>query len=252
MPLCVYELMSTDDPRLIPLMQGGKKLDIRVKGNNALINGKSLKFSELVERSDYYSMNRFVFNSVDLFVEDKTFSIINACFNVLPWTAQSSLKVTELTAILHGNYILHIITYPETKDFESAFWLVHVPTIDQLTTNMKIDFLRKPEYLPTQGFTEKLYAPKPIINGPEKISAKKTVTLDFEYRNWNNEFKACDFPTYIKTNAGYLPKNIVEVKDGKAKIKVTALGLEKGDVINLKFSIGKFYTNAVNHTLTVI
>jgi hypothetical protein len=254
MPLGLYEMMRVDDPQLIPITQGGKKvkIDISADGSKVEICGKKLSFSDLISRSDYYPLSRFVFNSQDLFNPDQQLSIIKVCFNAYTWTNLSSLKLNELACILYSSWPIHVITYPETTSFLDAFWIVHVPTKDQLEMNMDPTYCIAPKYEPTQGHVIKLYSPKPVVHGPNTIQANQTEVVEFEYRNWNKKFVACDFDTHIKYNAGYLPKNIVKVVDGKAKVKVSALGLEPGDTITLKFSIGKVYTNAVQHTLVVI
>jgi hypothetical protein len=254
MPLCVYEMLETTDPRMANVLQRGSKLEVFINesGDEATINGKKILFSELISRSDYYPLSRFVFDSSDILNPDRNVSIIKSCFNAYTWTQLSSLKLIELAFILQMSWTTQIIMYPETKNFWDAFWLLHVPTKEQLDTNLKSTFVIAPKYEPQQKFGIKLYSPRPIISGPVEVGRDQTVVLDFEYRNWNNKFVECDFDTFIKYDAGYLPKNKIQVVNGKAKIKVTALGLEAGDTITLKFSIGKIYTNAVEHKLTVI
>ena len=254
MPLGLYELMKADDPQLISIIQNGKSLEVLISedGSKATINGKSVTFSDLISRSDYYPISRFVFAAQDVFHADKEMSIIKSCFNAYTWTQLSSMKITELASILYNSWPIHVILYPETKNFWDAYWIINVPTKDLLTTNLVPTYSIKPQYEPHKQFTINRYSPRPVVSGPNIIASGAIVDLDFEYRNWNNQFVECDFDTYIKYNAGYLPKNIVKVKNGKATVKVMAMGLDAGDTITLKFSIGKVYTNAVQHTLTVI
>jgi hypothetical protein len=254
MPLHLYEALSADDPQLIGLMQRShQKLNLRIEGKQAYFNDKQLNFDDLIRRSDYYPLSRFIFNINDILNPDRTLSIVKTCFNAYAWTQISSLKIIELACVIQGSYPIQIIIYPETESFDDAFWMINVPSRELLTCNVEPELIvEKTKYKSVQGYTRNLYAPKPIVRGPDTILSNSTVELEFEYRSWDDKFKACNFDTYIKYNAGYLPKNIISVKDGYAKAKVTALGLEPGDEITCKFSIGKIYTNAVQHTIRVV
>jgi hypothetical protein len=245
-------MLKADDPQLVTMMQSGTKLDLRIEGNAAYFNDKQVLLEDLIRRSDYYPLSRFVFDGYDLLAPNRDVSIIRSCFNAYTWTQLSSMKITELACVLRGNYPVHVILYPETKSFLDAFWLVSVPSRELLTTNIQPDWIVAPQYEPTQESTQNVYSPRPLITGPRTIGVNETIELEFEYRNWKNEFVECDFDTHIKYNAGYLPKNIVPVRGGRAKVKVTALGLEPGDKIVCKFSVGKIYTNAAYRTLTVV
>jgi hypothetical protein len=252
MALYVYELLKAEDPQLASILKSGHNLNLHIEDKVAYFNKKQVKFDDLINRSDYYPLSRFIFHSYDILNPNPDISLIKSCFNAYTWTQLSSLKITELACVIQGNFPLHIILYPETKSFLDAFWLISVPSRDLLTCNLEPDWLVAPTYEPNHGFERKIYSPRPIVTGPEAVSPNGTVELEFEYRNWRREFTPCDFDTYIKYNAGYLPRNIVKVKDGRAKVKVTALGLEPGDEITCKFSIGKVFTNAVQHTIKVV
>lgn len=252
MAIRVYELLKAEDPQLASILQCGTKLNLKIEDKVAYFNDKQVKFDDLINRSDYYPLSRFVFQGYDILNSDSNISLIKSCFNAYTWTQLSSLKITELACILQGNFPLHIIMYPETKSFRDAFWMVNVPSRELLTCNIEPDWIVAPAYEPAHGFGVNVYSPRPVVYGSTAISPNETVELEFEYRNWRGEFTSCDFDTYIKYDAGYLPRNVVQVKDGRAKVKVTALGLEPGDSITCKFSIGKIYTNAVQHTIKVV
>lgn len=254
MTLHIFETLHVDDPQLVGLMQRDhQKLNLKIEDKVAFFNDKQLNFDDLIRRSDYYPLSRFIFNIVDVLNPDRNLSIVKSCFNAYAWTQISSLKITELACVIQGNYPIHIIIYPETKSFTDAVWMVSIPTRDLLTCNIEPELIvEKTRYNPTQSYVRNMYSPKPVIYGLATISPNATIELDFEYRSWRGEFKPCNFDTYIKYNAGYLPKNIVSVVDGRAKLKVSALGLEPGDEITCKFSVGKVYTNAVQHTIKVV
>lgn len=251
MTLHVYEILK--DGHGVSPQQVEHILHLKIEDKVAHFNDKQVFFDELVKRSDYYPLSRFIFHSQDILNSNSNISLYKACFNAYAWTQISSLKIAELSSVLHGNYPLHIILYPETKSFVDALWVVNVPYRDFLNCNQEPELLiETTKYNPVQGYSRNLYSPKPVVFGPTTVKAGETVELDFEYRDRKGEFASCDFNTYIKYDAGYLPKNIVSVKNGRAKVKVTALGLESGDHITCKFSIGKVYTNAVQHTIEVV
>jgi hypothetical protein len=252
MALYVYEMLKAEDPQLAGILSQGHKLNLKIEESVVYFNEKQVRFDDLINRSDYFPLSRFIFHSYDILNPDPKISLIKSCFNAYTWTNLSSLKITELACIIQGNYPLHIILYPETKSFLDAFWLISVPSRELLTCNLEPDWVVAPTYEPNHGFERKIYSPRPVVHGPQTMQPDSTIELEFEYRNWRGQFTACDFDTRIKYNAGYLPKNIVQVKDGRAKVKVTALSLEPGDEITCKFSIGKVYTNSVQHTIKVI
>lgn len=88
--------------------------------------------------------------------------------------------------------------------------------------------------------------------GPVKIA--KDGTTDIPVRLlWNKGDKPCANAAVLKVeaDAGYVPmRRIVFDKDGRAKVRVSALGLLPGEKIRLKFSAGSF-TNVGTVEVTV-
>lgn len=255
MPYQLYEMMKSDDPQLIPILQNGGKLELQVYDDIVHINGKTIRWEDLVKRGDYYPMSRYVFNGNCIFYQAEPLSVLRSCFNIYPWTELTSLEPHEFACIFERNLVLQVILYPETKKFTDAMWMINVPTRELLVSNFTEPPVNQADpgsrYEPVKGYRVKDYLPKPIVTGPTTIKPNETALLNFEYQNWRGEFTECDFDTYIKYDAGYLPKNVVRVLNGKAQVKVSALGLEPGDTITCKFSLGKVYTNAIYYTLTV-
>jgi hypothetical protein len=254
MTLWVYEDLETPNS----LFKHGFHIDLNIQDELAIINGYEFKLADVLARSDYYPMSRFVFpfykvkNYIvnDQSVEYHSFSSMP--YNLFGLTKTTSLRALELANLLHQNWPVQVIFYPHSTNFSDALWLVTVDAAVGITSNIEADQVFLPSYIPTQGASQSISSPKCVTTGPSTIAANDTVEIEFEYRDKDHNFVSCNFESYIKVNAGYLPKNIINVVDGKCTAKISALGLDAGDVIKVKFGLGKMYSNAVEHTLTVI
>jgi len=225
MALWVYEQTENPDPMFVH----GFHLDLNITDDVVTINDLEIAWNNFANRSDYYDMSRFVFGM----------------------TKATSLKPPELAHVLMQSWPVQCITYPETTNFSNALWLVTVDSNAGLTCNIEAEQVLPPTLVPMHGSRQINWSPKCVTSGPTTMNANETVEIDFEYRDRDDNFVACDFTTYVTTSAGYLPKSVINVVDGRCKAKVSALGLSAGDTIDVKFSVGKVYTSAVVHTLTV-
>lgn len=248
MPLFVYDSSKTSKA----IFSHGITLTLRIEPEVATLNDVPITLENLKSRSDFYAVSRFVFpfhrpwDKPDILV-----SPTNG-FNILGFTELSSLRVVEIANIFKQQYPIQLIFAPDTENFLDAIWLVTVDSSCGLYCNLQADKVLEPDVLATKGFRRRLYTPRPVITGPGTIKAGEIASLTFQYKNYEDTFKPCNFKSYIKSDAGYLPKNVVEVRDGYADVNVMALGLTPGDTMTVKFGIDKVYSNAVQHTLTVI
>lgn len=248
MPLWVYDSSKTDKS----LFNHGITLALQIQPEEVKINDVPVTLAGLKSRSDFYAVSRFVFPFYKPW--DKSDIIISPSggFNILGFTETSSLKAVEIANIFKHQYPIQVFFAPDTENFMDAIWMVTVDSNYGLYCNINADEVFEPDIIPTKGFNRKLYTPRPVVHGPDTIKANETVGLQFEYRNYLSTFKPVNFKSYIKCDAGYLPKTVVDVKDGYAHVNVSALGLVPGDSMTVKFGIDKVYSNAVQHTLTVV
>lgn len=249
MTLWIYQ----DDTAPNPFFQHGFHIDLNIQDELAVINGYEFKLSDVIARSDFYPMSRFVFPYGKQIINEQEYtSFAQMPYNVFGITETTSLKVFELAHALKQSWPVQVIFYPETTNFSNALWLATVDSKVGITSNIEAEEVLPPTYIPMQGARQINWSPKCVTAGPSTIAAGETAEIQFEYRDRKGAFIACNFQSYLKTTAGYLPKNVVDVVDGRCTTKVTALGLQAGDIIKVKFSLGKVYSNAVEHTLTVI
>jgi len=248
MPLWVYESEGEGDK----IFGHGIELDLEIHLEYALLNGQRLDLATLKARSDFYAFSRYVFPFYKAHSNENAIVSPDVGYNALGFTELTSIKIIELAHIFKQSYPIHLIFLPESKNFLDAIWLVTVDKRIGLHSNIEAERVITPGVIPTKGFNRKMYTPRPVVRGPSTIRPNETVTLNYEYYNYNDVFTECDFKSYIKTTAGYLPHNVVQIKDGKANINFTALGLDPGDEAEIKFSIDKVYSNAVQHKITVI
>lgn len=248
MPLWICDASKSDKT----LFSHGIHIDINIEPELTKINGVPITLESIRSRSDFYAFSRYVFPFFKPW--DKTDVTIspNMGFNILGFTETTSLKVVEVANIFKQQYPIHLFFAPETKSFIDAIWMITVDSLLSINSNIEAAEILEPGIIPTKGFNRKLYTPRPVVDGPNIIKPNETVKLRFEYRDYASVFHSVNFKSYIKNNAGYLPKNIIDVKDGYADVSVTALGLEPGDDITVKFSIDKVYSNAVQHKLMVV
>lgn len=252
MTLWIYEDLETTNP----IFKHGFHIDINIQDELANINGYEFKLEDVLARSDYYPMSRFVFpyyrvrNNPEPSAEYA--GIASMPFNLFGLTETTSIKPPELASILIQTWPVQVIFYPHTTNFSNALWLVTVDSSVGVSSNIEADQVLPPTLIPMKGAKQINWSPKCITTGPNTIAANETAEIEFEYRDKDHNFIPCNFEVYIKVNAGYLPKNIVNVVDGKCKARVSALGLTSGDVIKVKFGLGKLYSNAVEHALTVV
>lgn len=248
MALWVYEQTENPDPMFVH----GFHIDLNITDDVTTICGFEIKWDDLIKRSDYYDMSRFVFPTMKEYHDNNTYIVASGIpFNLFGMTKATSLKPPELAHVLRQSWPVQCITYPETTNFSNALWLVTVDPNVGLSSNIEADQILPPSLIPMKGSKQINWSPKCVTSGPTTVNANETVEINFEYRDRDHNFIACDFTSYIKSNAGYLPKNVINVVDGRCKVKVSALGLSAGDTIDVKFSVGKVYTSAVVHTLTV-
>lgn len=249
MALWVYKDIEAPNP----FFQHGFHIDLNIQDEVAIINGFEFKLADVIARSDFYPMSRFVFpygKHLDNNQEYISFALMP--FNVFGFSETASLKTFELASVLKQAWPVQVIFYPHTTNFSDALWLATVDSVVGITSNIEAEQVIPPTYVPMQGSRQINWSPKCVTYGPSTIAAGSSAEIEFEYRDKDNLYTKCNFQSYLKTTAGYLPKNIINVVDGKCSAKVSALDLEPGDEIKLKFSLGKVYSNAVEHTLTVI
>jgi hypothetical protein len=248
MALWVYEQTENPDPMFVH----GFHLDLNITNDVVTINDLEITWSTFANRSDFYEMSRFVFPTRSVSTANGDFIVTSGTpFNLFGMTKATSLKPPELARVLMQSWPIQCITYPETTNFSNALWLATVDSNAGITCNIEAEQVLPPSLVPMHGSRQINWSPKCVTSGPSTVNANETIEIDFEYRDRDDNFVACNFATYIKTNAGYLPKNVINVVDGRCKAKVSALGLSAGDTIDVKFSVGKVYTSAVVHTLTV-
>lgn len=248
MPLWVYDSSKTDKT----VFSHGIVLNLQIEPESVNINDTIFNLKDIKARSDFYAISRFVFPFFKPWDRSDILVSPTSCFNILGFTEFSSLKVIEVANIFKQQYPIQVFFAPETENFMDAIWMVTVDKNLGLHSNIEAEEVFEPDIIPTKGFNRKLYTPRPFIHGPTNIKANDTVPLTFEYRNYKGDCKPCNFKSYIKSDAGYLPKSVAQVKDGYATVNVTALGLTPGDTMTVKFGIDKVYSNAAQHTLTVV
>lgn len=248
MPLWIYDSSKSDKT----IFSHGIDIYIKIEPEVTYINEVPITLESITSRSDFYAFSRFVFPFFKPWDKPDVIISPNMGFNILGFTETTSLKVVEVANIFKQQYPVHLFFAPETKNFLDAIWLITVDKNLGVHSNIEASEILDPAIIPTKGFNRKLYTPRPVVEGPDTIRPNETVKLKFEYRDYASNFHPVNFKSYIKSNAGYLPKNIINIKDGYADVSVTALGLEPGDDITVKFGIDKVYSNAVQHKLTVV
>lgn len=249
MALWIYEDLETPNP----MFTHGFHIDLNIQDDLTLINGYEFKLSDVLARSDYYPMSRFVFPYAKVWHESNEYiSGATMPFNVFGFTETTSLKTYELAHVLKQSWPVQVIFYPETTNFSNALWLATVDKSVGITVNIEAEQVIPPTYVPMKGAQQINWSPKCVVTGPTTIAPDQTAILEFEYRDRKENFVACNFPCYLKTTGGYLPKTLVPVVDGRCSVEIQALGLKPGDQIDIKFGLGKVYSSAVVHTLTVV
>lgn len=248
MPLWVLDSSKSGDA----IFGHGITLTLQIEPEVVKLNGVEIKLKDLKARSDFYAVSRFVFPFYRTSNNPNDIISPNNGFNILGFTEQTSLQAVEISNIFKHQYPVQVFFSPDTENFMDAIWMVTVDKDCGLKSNIEAEKVLEPGVHAAKGFRRKLYTPRPFVHGTDTIKPDEVATLKFEYRDYCSVFKPCSFKSYIKSDAGYLPKNVVQVTDGHAEVKVHALGLTSGDTMTIKFGIDKVYSNAVQHTLTVI
>lgn len=131
------------------------------------------------------------------------------------------------------------VTFPEIPIPQLRFEIMsaHKPILLTKNVEMKTEPLgvSTPE---NPIWKTHFWSVKPVKGTSYQMSADDTKDFDAELA-WNSSQKRCEHPVTLDVvaDAGYLPIRKVSFnKQGKAKFRVSSLGLRKGDQIELKFA----------------
>lgn len=110
------------------------------------------------------------------------------------------------------------------------------------------------------GFLSEIYGVS-AVNENISVNVDQTITVPFNVK-WTHQLDFYDVvrgenindnvTLNLRTDKGYLPKNKISTdNNGNGQFKISALGLDAGDVINVKFGVSSF-TNIGEIKITVV
>lgn len=91
-----------------------------------------------------------------------------------------------------------------------------------------------------------------VLEGPSKITADGAATMTVRaVRHDLRETDKCQSEVYVEMVSGYAPHTRVRLRDGIARFKVMALGLEPGESMRMKVG-WRFFPGLAEATLSVV